>query len=391
MLRSLFGELGLRRLAKAPDEVESGFPATTFFDGDAARQMAKPELSVDDVVVDSSPALAMRKHFAKTRSDLADAPAMITLLDPSRLWAPQVIRALSEAGGLPVQRLNLRERSTLRTLALIERAVVPRRQDGPLKVYHAEIRVSGREHDEIATTLAEGSHMTAVVIGAMQPQAVLALLMSLQLATREPDWHCPWLVFLMPPGSPFLRQRLLRADWPMTVRVAAMSESLTGPSTVWNTVLTAWEVAQKEPTHLQARVSAGVAGATDQRRSLPSLPAGLASARVLGPLMHIDGMLACGIVDLVRGDLLTSDCRDRLPHDLEVAAQALCAARRAHIAVAARGAAPPDELLVSAGSQLQLLRSAAGDPPRAVVALLDRASANMALVRFRLMELEPHL
>ena len=152
MLRSLFGELGLRRLAKAPDEVESGFPATTFFDGDAARQMAKPELSVDDVVVDSSPALAMRKHFAKTRSDLADAPAMITLLDPSRLWAPQVIRALSEAGGLPVQRLNLRERSTLRTLALIERAVVPRRQDGPLKVYHAEIRVSGREHDEIATT-----------------------------------------------------------------------------------------------------------------------------------------------------------------------------------------------------------------------------------------------
>ena len=38
---------------------------------------------------------------------------MVTLLDPSRLWASQVVHALSDAAGQPVQRLNLRERATL--------------------------------------------------------------------------------------------------------------------------------------------------------------------------------------------------------------------------------------------------------------------------------------
>ena len=92
------------------------------------------------------------------------ASAMVTLLDPSRLWASQVVHALADAAGQPVQRLNLRERATLRTLAVIERTLVPRRQAGALRVYHAAIRASamaqGLAQDEISNALAERSELT---------------------------------------------------------------------------------------------------------------------------------------------------------------------------------------------------------------------------------------
>ena len=72
-----------------------------------------------------------------------------------------MVHALADAAGQPVQRLNLRERATLRTLAVIERTLVPRRQAGALRVYHAAIRASamaqGLAQDEISNALAERS------------------------------------------------------------------------------------------------------------------------------------------------------------------------------------------------------------------------------------------
>ena len=75
-----------------------------------------------------------------------------------------MVHALTDAAGQPVQRLNLRERATLRTLAVIERTLVPRRQAGALRVYHAAIRASamaqGLAQDEISNALAERSELT---------------------------------------------------------------------------------------------------------------------------------------------------------------------------------------------------------------------------------------
>jgi len=97
MLTSLFGEFGPRRLpsdAPAPGAV-------------AAR------VEEIDAAVDTNPAASMRSHLAATRLDLGQASSMITLIDPARQWAGRVLRALSEAGGQVVERLNLRDRATL--------------------------------------------------------------------------------------------------------------------------------------------------------------------------------------------------------------------------------------------------------------------------------------
>jgi len=411
MLNSLFGDLPPPRL---PGAERAAAPVAAHATGGAvdatrpaAARGAAPAAGaapVVDVLVDASPAEAMRRHFAAARGDLQRASAMVTLLDPSRLWAAQVVHALSDAAGQPVQRLNLRDRATLRTLAVVERTLVPRRGAPPLRVYHADPRDSTAAHglaqDEIGTVLAEGSQMTAVIVGTMQPHALVALLRGLLDATRQPEWRCPWLVFILPPAAAALRQRILEQPWPATVRATAVAEPLASAASVWNCVLGAWEASQGErlplgqPAARQQALGAAFAppppaaaarpaGFTPLPADQPPMPA---LNRLLAPLARSEGLLACGVVDLARGDLLASQARAPLPQDLAALALALCAARQAHLAVA--GGAAPDEILITAGAHQALLRSLPGGAGLGFVALVDRAQANLSLLRFKLLDAE---
>ena len=515
MFTSLFGDLASRRqsgldtlpgaatLSAGPAGEESVDGVAGQAAGRAAGHTLGPALAgvvealSQDVVIDASPAAAIRQHFAEHRADLQRASAMLTLLDPSRLCASQVVYALADAAGQPVQRLNLRERATLRTLAVIERTLVPRRQAAALRVYHADIRASamsqGLAQQEISNALAEGSQLTAVIVGAMQPHALVALLRSLLQATRQPEWRCPQLVFILPPGAVALRQRILEQHWPPQVQTRAVAEPLACVASVWNCVLEAWEASQPpqradaahpsrpacaasaanapqapqaphtphaQPTsqaspaspaspaslaltashappsthavhaahalqaaHADAHAAAHAAHSTPlaaaageptgqftlDRRSAttPGLPAhpwqvggdgaprwrpGVsvpqALTRLLAPLATSEGLLACGIVDLARGDLLASQSRERpATTDLAGLALALCAARQAHQSMTGEAAAP-DEILITAGPRQTLLRSLPGDGALGFVAVLDRQQTNLALLRFKLLEAE---
>jgi hypothetical protein len=403
MLSSLFGDLTPPRLPQAPRSRNSP-------DADDAVATLHGTAASVDVVVDASPTAAIRAHFAAHRHDLQRASAMVTLLDPSRLWASQVLHALADAGGQPVQRLNVRERASLRTLAVIERTLVPRRGAPALRVYHADIRggasAAGVAPEEITSALAEGSQLTAVIVGAMQPHALVALLRGLLGACHQPEWRCPHLVFILPPGAAALRQRILAQDWPAGVTAHALAEPLGSAASVWNRVLQAWEATQLQP----AAVQGGSQGAPPATRPVaradavpPPAPAAAqagASAvalppvvlnRLLLPLARSEGLLACAIVDLHGGDLLASQQRDQPPLDLAALAEAMCAARLAHQAVAGDGAAP-DEILVTSGARQTLLRRlpvAGPDAPAlGFVAVLDRQQANLALLRFKLLDAE---
>ena len=496
MFTSLFGDLASRRqfgldtrpgaatLSARPVGEGSVDGAAGHAAGHAAGRAAGHKLGTavggvvealsQDVVVDASPAAAIRQHFAEHRADLQRASAMLTLLDPSRLWASQVVYALADAAGQPVQRLHLRERATLRTLAVIERTLVPRRQAAALRVYHADIRASAMSQElaqeEISNALAEGSQLTAVIVGAMQPHALVALLRSLLQATRQPEWRCPQLVFILPPGAVVLRQRILEQHWPPQVQARAVAEPLACVASVWNCVLDAWEASQPpqradaahpsqpawaasaanapqaahaphaqptshaspaspalpashappapaathaaHPAHSTPMVAAAgepTGQFTLNRRSAatPGLPAqpwqmggdgaprwrpGVslpqALTRLLAPLATSEGLLACGIVDLARGDLLASQSRERpATTDLAGLALALCAARQAHQSMTGEAAAP-DEILITAGPRQTLLRSLPGGGALGFVAVLDRQQTNLALLRFKLLEAE---
>jgi predicted regulator of Ras-like GTPase activity (Roadblock/LC7/MglB family) len=429
MLTSLFGDLGPpkdpakkpRQDTDAPDE---GFAATAILESMATSVNDQGKI-VDrhqhDLVVSGSPAQAIREHFATTRADLETASRLITLLDPVGIWASAVIKALSDAGGRPIERLHLREQTTLRTLATIERTTLVRRHEDTLKIYHADVRAPGRDNAEIPVALMERSHMTTVIIGPMQPHAIDALLVSLVEATSLPTWRCPNLLFMLPPSAVWIANKISAVSWPQRLHVHVLNEPMTSASSVWNAMLGMWNHVKTQPAWEPPEVALGIAdypikvadlqadagelaGPTAAARAVrqavkpvmrvshPALDA--ASAReALADMLAIDGLLGCAVVDGTTGLVLAREAREDQPADLDLSAAASAQVLRSHrMAARSMGLTDQiDEVMVSAGPRQQVLRTVSRHPDLFLMALLDKQRANLALARYKLMEIEKSL
>ena len=352
---------------------------------------------------------------------------MITLLDPVGVWASSVVKALSDAGGRPIERLHLREKATLRTLAMIERTTLMRRQEDTLRIFHADVRAPGPENAEIPVALMERSQMTAVIIGPMQPHAIDALLSSLRQATSLPTWRCPHLLFQLPPNAAWINAKVEAVVWPQRLRVHVVSEPMTGASSVWNAMLGVWNEAKLQPGWDPASVSpmlgigdfpikVGEIGAigvptdrgtnaapvvrADVTAAGTSTPlpthAGLDAARgrqALSSLLKLDGLLGCALVDASTGFVLAHEARDEQPLDMELAAAAATQMLRSQKESARRMGLVEsvDEIIVTAGARHVLIRAMQRHAEMFIVALLEKHRTNLALARFQLLEVDRSL
>jgi predicted regulator of Ras-like GTPase activity (Roadblock/LC7/MglB family) len=424
MLTSLFGDLGSspdrKKKHLADDERDHGFAATSIMESVATEvndhgQMVDRHLR--DLVVTGSAAQAIRDHFATTRSDLDTASRLITLLDPTGAWASAVIKALSDAGGQPVERLHLREQTTLRTLAMIERTTLVRRHEDTLKIYHADVRAPGRDNGEIPVVLMERSQMTTVIVGAMQPHAIDTLLAALHEATHLPSWRCTNLLFMLPPNAVWITNKVSAVVWPQRLHVHVLSESMTSASAVWNAMLGMWNQVKSQPGWEPAASSATAAVAAetafpfrvaDISRPMPldqpptahtAPPLVRISRRVLDPerakqaladMLTLDGLLGCAVVDSTTGLVLARELREDQPVDMDLAAAACAQVLRAHrLAARSMGLSEnTEEVMTSAGARQQVMRTVSHFPELFLVVLLDKQRTNLALARFKLMEVE---
>ena len=414
MLTSLFGELGpLSRSKRAPaDPSDAGFAATAIMETVATEVNARGQI-IDrhshDLVVTGSPAQAIREHLADTRSDLDTATSLITLLDPAGVWASAVIKALSDAGGRPIERLHLREHSTLRTLATIERTTLVRRHEDTLRIYHADVRAPGNENAEIPIALMERSQMTTVIIGPLQPHAIDALLVSLHAAAMLPTWRCPNLLFMLPPNAVWIANKISAIGWPGRLHVHVLSESMSGASSVWNAMLGVWNQVKAQPGWDPAG-SPSIAGMGDYPIRVSDLTSAVPltspppprmrisrvvldstrAAQALSGLLALDGMIGCAVVDSTTGLVLAREMRESPSVDMDMVAAACAQMLRAQRhAVRSMGLGEQvDEVTISAGARQQVMRSLSRHPELFMVALLDKHRTNLALVRYRLMEVE---
>ncbi len=417
MLTSLFGDLGpARRRKREGDATDGGFAATAIMESVASEVNARGQV-VDrhshDLVVTGSPAQAIREHFADTRADLETATSLITLLDPAGVWASAVIKALSDAGGRPIERLHLREHSTLRTLATIERTTLVRRHEDTLRIYHADVRAPGSENAEIPVALMERSQMTTVIIGPLQPHAIDALLAALQAAAMLPTWRCPNLLFMLPPNAVWIANKISAITWPGRLHVHVLSESMTGASSVWNAMLGMWNHVKAQPgwepaasaPSIDARefpIKIGQLGAPAaplDQAGAGAPPVLRVSRDVLDPararlalagMLSLDGLLGCAVVDSTTGLVLARELRGEPSVNMDLAAAACAQVLRAHRQAArSMGLADQiDEVMTSAGSRQQVMRTVSRHPDLFLVVLLDRHHTNLALARFQLMEVE---
>lgn len=442
MLQSLFGDLGLgsdpaAKKRRPGSDGDQGFAATAILESVAKELNERGQIvdrHVRDLMVTGSPAQAIREHFKSTRADLDTASHLITLLDPVGVWATAVIKAVSDAGGQPVERLHLREQSTLRTLAMIERTSLVRRAEDALKIYHADVRAPGQENAEIPLALMERSQLTTVVVGPMEPHAIDSLLKWLHESSAQPSWRCPHLLFMLPPSAVWIANKVNSMDWAPMLQVHVHNESLTSASSVWNAMLGTWnrlkaqpgwepaipaseeihkrvtDITQPEPPTTRTPAAAAAApvraapvvelGQTPMPvvRPTPTTAAHVARSTLdharavqqLSEMLTLDGLLGCAVVDATNGLILARESRDDEGLDLDVAAAASTQALKAHKSAArSMGLADAiEEVMTSAGSRHHIMRQLSRYPDLFLFVLLDRHRTNLALARYKLMEVE---
>lgn len=460
MLKSLFGELGppedsTSRPSQPPAlEPERRFAARAMMESVATEVNERGQMvdrHLRDIVVSGSPAQAMRDHFAATRTDAEPSARLITLFDPSRIWASAVVKALSDAGGMPIERLHLREQHTLGTLAMIERTTVVRRFDDALKVYHADVRAPGRSNTEIPIALMERSHLTAVIVGSMQPHAIDDMLASLSEASAQPDWRCPAILFMLPPNASWIANKIATIRWPEALRIQVQNEPLTSASAVWNAVLGAWDrvknltrwgmippvpeaaaepqefpikvadldpassLAERmsdegpptitDPLHAGYEPAQGKAAAQapgfrtgsplygDAEDDSLRPPAALDPPRAqqaLSRLLATDGVLACALVDSMSGLAIAQEVRPEHRYDIEAGVAACAQVLRAHrLAARSAGLAEPiDEVIVTIGSVQQIIHRVPRHLDLFLFILIDKNKLNLALGRLKILEAE---
>lgn len=412
MLKSLFGELGTVGSVTASDFQRPGdFAATAVLESHSSEHTERGEWvdqHVQDLFVTGSPAQAIRSHLQETWADPDGTTTRhITLYDPVRMWAGAVVKALSDASAQPIERLNLRDQSTLATLATIERTVLPRRVDETLKVYHAELRTAVADAASVPMALMENSHLTAVIIGPMHSTLVDAMLAMLLGATRNVHWRCPNLLFLLPVDADWIAPKIHSVPWPPGIEVDTLNEPLTSAATVWNLLMGHWthlhppgELAafandaghDAQPVDITSAPSPFDASnpLASPFTPLPPLPVAnvrdlsgqapddLVIALVMQSLRSTDGILAAALVNGAHGSLLAHD--ESGPVDLELAAASAADLLRAHNRCAryfAPTTAHVNALVVNAGPRQMLVRVVEAHPQLFLLLIVDHAKMTL--------------
>jgi predicted regulator of Ras-like GTPase activity (Roadblock/LC7/MglB family) len=113
----------------------------------------------------------------------------------------------------------------------------------------------------------------------------------------------------------------------------------------------------------------------------------------LASMLMLDGLLGCAVVDSTTGLVLAHESREDEQLDLELAAAACTQVLRAQrVAARSMGLAEPiEEVLTIAGMRQQVMRTLSRHPELFLFALLDKQGTNLALARFKLMEVERDL
>jgi hypothetical protein len=240
----------------------------------------------------------------------------------------------------------------------------------------------------------------------MHAESVAGMLERILAATHEPGWHCPNLLFMLPPAAVWIANKVVGMGWPQPLRVTVLNESLASTSAVWNAVLGIWAHAKTLPPWsprpeerplVEPFETIHVEPAEPASRPAPAQAAAAPAAvfdtaqatAALQALLDAEGVLACALVDAGSGQALAREQRDAAI-DLDALASAAAALLRAHRLAALRcgWTEPVEEIFVGAGARQQLLRPVAGRPGLLLCAVLDSDRAGLALARYRLLEAE---
>jgi hypothetical protein len=360
-----------------------------------------------ELFVACEPADALQQHFESAQ------PEYLVLHDIGNPSSRRMLQGLAAAMQRPVHQLHVRRQGVGMPLARLEFVELPvAAGQPPLRLYTSETDADTAQRRRLARTLLAYSRLGAIMVSDLPPHALATALMPLRDAIVDGPWVNQELLMLPLAGSSPLVGQAAHLARGSRVKIRT-TPVVTRPGDAWSYLRAAWNKLREqladdavhiaEIVELSPAAAAPVAAAAPAAaraplpmQPMPAVRAGAAPAppaadpalaTYLRKCGELKGMISCCIFELATQRTLGHTGGRPGPAGLAVHGASLMVsmAEAAHALHLGDGA--PDAA-ITVGNHHLLLRGVPGRRGIAMHAVLDKAQANLTLVRLQLQRLD---
>jgi hypothetical protein len=359
-----------------------------------------------ELFVACEPGDALQQQFE------ALSPHFIALHDIGVQSSRRMLQGLAAASQRPVHQLHIRRQGLGMALAKVEFVELPCQPDQPpLRLYSTEVDADTAQRKRLARMLLAYSRLGVVMVGDLPPHALATALLPLREAIAQGPWLNRELLLLpLANASTLSGQAAQVAKGAASAAVRVQTTPLvTRPAEAWAYLRAAWgrlrKAAADETVMLPdlldpvARPPAAAPPAEPTRQPLPMQP--MPTVRAAEPAPAADPVLATyvrrcselkGMVSVCVFELATQRTiafAGTRPGPAALASQgaSLMASMAEASSAMSLGDAAPDAA-VTFGNHHLLLRTVPGRRGLALHAVLDKAQANLTLLRLQMQRLD---
>jgi hypothetical protein len=359
-----------------------------------------------ELFVACEPADALQQHFESAHPDY------LVLHDIGNPSSRRMLQGLAAAMQRPLHQLHVRRQGVGMPLARLEFVELPvGAGQPPLRLYTSETDADTAQRRRLARTLLAYSRLGVIMVSDLPPHALATALMPLRDAIVDGPWANQELLMLPLAGSSSLVGQAAHLARGSQVKIRT-TPVVTRPAEAWGYLRASWNRLREQladeaihvpevmdlapPAASQATPAAATTRAPLAMQPMPAVRAGAATApppadpalaTYLRKCGELKGMVSCCIFELATQRTLGHTGGRPGPAGLAVQGASLMAsmAEAAHALHLGEGA--PDAA-ITVGSHHLLLRAVPGRKGLAMHAVLDKAQANLTLVRLQLQRLD---
>jgi hypothetical protein len=374
-----------------------------------------------ELFVAVDPAEALQQQFEVLH------PEFIALHDVGTQSSRRMLAGLAAATGRMVHQLHIRRQGLGMPLAAIEFVELPIDAGlPPLRMYSTEVDADTQQRRRLARTLLGYSRLGVVIVGDLPPHALATALLPLHDGIKEGPWPNRELLMLPLASAAALAGQAahLAIGTPVKVRT---TPQVARPADAWNYLRGTWNklraAMREEAIHslaeiidpvASARAAPANAGSAASSNSLletgaapmpartplplqpmppvravaaPSAPVDPALATYIRKCGELKGMISCCVFELASQRTVGHTGQRPGPAALASQGATLMASMAESAQALNLGESPPDAA-ITLGNHHLLLRAVPGRRGLALHAVLDRAQANLTLVRLQLQRLD---
>jgi hypothetical protein len=358
-----------------------------------------------ELFVACEPADALQQQFETL------APEYIALHDIGTQSSRRMLAGLAAAAGRPVHQLHIRRQGLGMPLAkveFIELVVAP--EHPPMRLYATEVDADTAQRRRLARTLLAHSRLGVVMVGDLPPHALATALLPLRDAIAEGPWLNRELLLLPLAGASALAGQAAHIAKGSPVKVLT-TPLVTRPAEAWAYLRASWQklraaladdainlpelldpvrpasAAAAAPVGPPARAPLPLQPMPTARAPSAPAPADPVLATYLRKCGELKGMVSCCIFELDSQRSLGHAGGRPGPAALASHGASLMASMAEASHALNLGDAPPDAA-VTLGNHHLLVRTVPARRGLAMHAVLDKAQANLTLVRLQLLRLD---